>query len=157
MDELVYSPHFFSALEVASQKDYGMIRPNGFSMIGNTKPTTNDMIYEEINLGVEDENYSKFCLFNPELIEETNYTIGCHSADIKTESKIWLTKNIKLLHFNYLSLDYVIDRYKSYKHRLSDENLKNKWGFHYQFKKQEIKEEYNYFLKIEKKCYESSK
>ena len=145
MDELVYCNNLRLALEKAKENGFTAIQPTGYSMIGDQLPTTKGMIYEEINQGVKDDNYSKCCIINPNLITETNYKAGCHSHKLEGEVKIWKTNDVKVLHYNFLSLDYTIERYGKYKERLSDINIKNNWGIHYNFKKEQISKEYNDF------------
>ena len=144
MDELVYSKNLLSSLKKAKDDGYTIIKPQGYSMVGNKIPTSN-MIYDEINMGVEDSNYSKLCIFNPNKIDSINYSPGCHNANPSGEVKVLDTKDIKVLHFNYISLEYAINRYSTYKPRLSQENLKNGWGVHYQYKTEQITNEYNNF------------
>tara|TARA_R110000744_G_scaffold342230_1_gene447385 strand:+ start:3456 stop:4175 length:720 start_codon:yes stop_codon:yes gene_type:complete len=144
LDELIYSANLLAILQEAKANEYTMIKPQGYSMIGDSIPTSN-MIYDEINMGVEDDNYSKLCMFNPNKITAVNYLPGCHNANPVGDVKILETKNIKLLHFNYISLGYAIDRYATYKPRLSEQNIKNGWGVHYQYKTDQIASEYNNF------------
>lgn len=145
MDEIIHSTNLRGALLAATKNGCSVIKTQGYSMIGNKIPTTSLQIYDEINFGKYDDNYSKITIINPDLVEETNYSVGCHTADVKTKGKTWYTNDIKLLHYNYLSKDYVINRYSTYKNRMSDENIINNWGYHYQFKKAEIEKEYNSF------------
>ena len=74
-----------------------------------------------------------------------NYSIGCHRATPKFEGRLLETNFIKLLHFNFLSLQYAIDRYAIYKDRLSDINIQQNWATHYTYKADKIREEYNMF------------
>ena len=143
MDELVYCNNLLLALKKAKENGFSAIQPTGYSMIGDRLPSTKGMIYEEINKGVKDANFSKCCIINPNLITETNYKDGCHFHKLEGEVKIWKTNDVKVLHYHFLSLNHTIERYGKYKERLSDENIKNNWGIHYTFKKKQIEDEYN--------------
>jgi len=142
MDELVYCNNLLLALKKAKENGFTAIQPTGYAMIGEKLPTTKSMIYDEINKGVKDINFHKCCIINPTAISETNYRDGCHFHNLEGEVKIWQTNDIKILHYHYLSLAYVIERYAKYKERLSDENIKNNWGIHYTFKVKKIIKEY---------------
>jgi len=145
MDEFVYSTDLLNTLRKAKEDGYTIIKPQGYSMIGDNIPIANGMIYDEIPTGVKDNNYSKLCIFNPNSISEINYAPGCHDAQVCGDVNVLLSSNIKLLHYNYISLDYAINRYSTYETRLSEENLRNGWGTHYQYKKDIIIREYEQF------------
>ena len=99
MDELIYCEKIHSALNQADFLGYTAIIPKGYSMVGDKLPTTEGMIYEEINKGKQDNNYSKMSIINPNKVDETNYDII----------------------------------------------IKNNWGLHYNFKKEQINKEYEDF------------
>ncbi len=51
----------------------------------------------------------------------------------------------------FLNVDYIVQRYKMYSERLSDENLEMRWGYHYQQAEQEIRDSYHNWAKIVEK------
>ena len=53
-----------------------------------------------------------------------------------------------LLHINHhLSLDYIIEKYKVFNERLSDEDKKRKHGIHYGFSEERLRRNYANDLK----------
>ncbi len=82
-------------------------------------------------MGVPNSLYSKHVMFRPAEIQEINFTPGCHSC--KPIGNVIPSREIaNLLHYKYISEDYVISRHKLYQSRLSDINKKFKWGHQYE-------------------------
>ncbi len=142
MDELLYyDKDIHKYLQYLKENNFTLIEPAGYRMIGDFIPTTEKMIYDEIKFGIKDEQYNKLCMFNPNEIQEINYEPGCHIAhpigNIKVEKF-----NFKLLHFKWLSLEYVIQRNKQYRKRHSKIDKKHDWGIHHKFSKRILKKTY---------------
>jgi hypothetical protein len=55
----------------------------------------------------------------------------------------------------FINEDLLAEKYKSYKSRLSAENLKNNWGFQYKDEEEKVRESYKNHLKIAKNIYGS--
>lgn len=121
-----------------------IIRTHYIQMVGTGQS------YYTIYNGYEYPEESKFLCFDKSRIFEMNYDFGAHYAfpfgDVEFSKKIY-----KILHYKYISLDYVISRHQMIKKRMSAFNLKNKLSFHYLFSKRKIKKDYNFFLKNSKK------
>jgi hypothetical protein len=118
---------------------------SGVSII---KSEVYDMINLEDNLNIAGMKYGvkgpqpgKSCLFNKKLITAINYGIGSHTCS--PEGKvIYSKKAYKLYHYNSLNPEVTIEKFKIRAKRLSPENLKNRWGYHYLMTPEEIREEY---------------
>jgi len=110
---------------IISSKGYNM-----YNIVDTNK--VEDMFY-----GVRAKQYDKYYLFNKNKIQDINYSAGCHIANPVGEVELSNNK-YNLLHFSYLSAEYIIKRYKQNASRLSDENKKNNWGIHYNESEQTI-------------------
>lgn len=109
---------------------------------------TYDMINLQDNLDITGMKYGvkspipgKFCLFNKKYISEINYSPGSHTCDPKGKV-VYSTKAYKLYHYNSINPQVTIEKFKVRAKRLSPENLKNGWGYHYLMTAEEIREEY---------------
>ncbi len=131
-------------LKVEESKGSTIINFEGYDMVN----LLNDIDLYKIKNGVRTKWYDKKVLFNKKHIKEINYKEGCHSCNpignIKYSNEIY-----KLFHYKYLSEDYLINRYKIFSSRLSEENKKKKWGTHYLKKEIEIR---NIFKDLKNKC-----
>ena len=119
-----------------------IISAEGWNMIN-----TEDNPYlelKDIKWGSRAKQYDKYYLFNKKYITEINYTAGCHFANPKGVKK--MSDNIyKLYHFRALSEDYVVNKNIIFGKRLSKQNLKNNWGFHYLDSEETIRRNYKVY------------
>ena len=134
IDEFLYHPNFLEELVRLKQTGYTVIRPIGYDMITADLPATTGQIYDQVKEGMRNREWDKMALFDPNKIEEINFSPGAHWC--LPEGYVKALKrdhDFKLLHFRYLGFDYVLDKHKKRAARLSDINLKNNWGYHYRF------------------------
>ena len=134
IDEFLYHPNFLEELVRLKQTGYTVIRPIGYDMITADLPATTGQIYDQVKEGMRNREWDKMALFDPNKIEEINFSPGAHWC--LPEGYVKALKrdhDFKLLHFRYLGFDYVLDKHKKRAARLSDINLKNNWGYHYLF------------------------
>lgn len=104
----------------------------------------------EINYGLPAVQYDKSILFNRKRLTEINYGAGCHHCEPKGDV-VFSVINPPLYHMKFLNVDYIVQRYKMYSERLSDENKQMRWGYHYQQAEQEIRDSYHNWAKIVEK------
>jgi glycosyltransferase involved in cell wall biosynthesis len=83
--------------------------------------------------GFHDDNYSKWCIFDPKAIKEINYVHGCHVAKPKGDLR-WAYKTLTLFHYrNVGGPDRLVKRHAEYRKRLSAWNIQWKAGDHYNY------------------------
>jgi glycosyltransferase involved in cell wall biosynthesis len=103
----------------------------------------------QVQYGLEAIQYDKTILFNKRYIKEINYGAGCHTCNPSGDI-IYTDINPPLYHMKFLNVDLLVEKYKSYASRLSDENLRMKWGYHYQQAEQDIRDSFHNWSKIVK-------
>ena len=108
---------------------------------------------QNIKHGIEAVQYDKVICFNKKYIKEINYSPGCHQCN-PIGDIIFTDKRPKLLHMKFLNEDLLVEKYKSYASRLSEENIKQNWGHHYKKEEENIRISYKNHLKISKNIYE---
>lgn len=121
-----------------------IIKTEGWDMIGDS------LNINDINEGIRSPGYDKAVMFKPREIKEINYEPGCHNEKPESYGDITVHYNsikIKLHHYKWLKLDYVIQRYQEFNKRLSDINKKYQWGIHYSFSPEHLTDFYNTALK----------
>lgn len=102
---------------------YNIIRTQGYDMIG-APPS---------QLGCANNMYSKYVMFRPDAFTQIGYQPGCHSINPTPNGQVLLSKETaKLLHYKYISEDYVYNRHVLYQVRLSDFNKQYGFGVEYQ-------------------------
>jgi glycosyltransferase involved in cell wall biosynthesis len=140
IDELVYHPNIIDFLAFNGSQ-HSVFKPAGVNMIADKFPTTSGQIYEEVQRGSFHPGSCKPMLFDPNRVAEINFDPGGHTANRKKiTGKLWLWRNhhgdpfrspIKVLHFKFMGLNYVTNRYRQLANRLSESNKKRGWGSHY--------------------------
>ncbi len=113
IDELIEVPF--------SMKKYTIINTRGFDMVGLPNERR----------GVPNRLYSKHIMFRPKYINEISYNPGCHTCSIQGKV-IGSTEIANLLHYKYISEEYVFARHSMYQKRLSEINKSQGWGLEYQ-------------------------
>lgn len=120
IDEINYHPAILDYLE--KQKQYSIIQPPAFEMVGEKYPTEDKQVFEIIDYGVprtENKDVNKLSIFDPQRVSEINYHKGCHRADpIGDINILYLDKcEIKFLHYKWLDPAHVWNRLEQYKKR----------------------------------------
>jgi len=99
---------------------------DGYNMVNTEGPLN----LHELSFGFRDTIYDKTLLFNKSKINDINYQPGCHVCGPSGEVK-YSTNIYKMLHYKYLGVEYTVSRYKMFADRLSDENKRMGWSYHY--------------------------
>ena len=125
--------------------DQTLFKSKGYNMcnVGNVE----DIL--TIRHGIEAVQYDKVLCFNKLYIKEINHTPGCHSCN-PIGDVIYTSKRPKLLHMKFINEDLLVEKYKSYASRLSEENKAKQWGYHYSEQEQSLRESFKNHLKLAK-------
>lgn len=115
-----------------------LIQATGYNMVN----FNDDLNIESIVYGVRAKSYDKTICFNAAKIKEINYGPGAHSCSPIGLQRYTVLK-IKLWHYKYINIDYMIKRHAEYGNRLSDENIKKGYGAHYLYTPEQITNEFN--------------
>jgi hypothetical protein len=122
--------------ELKNEQDKGttIIKTLGWNMVN----LNNKIVFEKIEHGFIHIHQSKKILFNKSKVKEMNYDVGAHN--IKPKGVILYSEKVyNLCHFKYLSGDYLVERYKTLNSRLSQINIRNRWGTHYNAKEENLR------------------
>ena len=134
VDELLYHPDIINFL--SNNYNYSMFKPFGYNMISTSFPQPNKNITSQIKMGVRDILFDKQCLFKPKELIDINYDHGAHvcKPEFKSNnSETYFSSDLKLLHYKYLGLQYILDKNKRCSDRLSQFNLISGCGAQYTY------------------------
>lgn len=146
MDEFLYHKDMEAVLQSICEQRVSFPTISGYEMYSLDWPEYDrtKQLPEVVKMGVRSKWFDKHIVFDPHRIVDTNYDSGAHHAcptgvvnrgDTDTE--------LKVLHYKYLGINYLLDRYKQLGNRLSSYNIENDLGTHYLIKKQELEEQFN--------------
>jgi glycosyltransferase involved in cell wall biosynthesis len=137
-------------LQIEADRGRTIIRSTAYHMI-NMK---DEIDVPSMTHGFRDEQtgifYDKCLLFNRAQLSEINYNVGAHS--IRPVGNANFTDGTyRMLHYKYLSPQYLIDRYRVYAERMSEENKKNNFGGQFLSTEENIRNEFEHKRAIAQK------
>jgi hypothetical protein len=145
MDEFLYHPQMEQFLS-ANLTRHSIFELEGFDMVSEHFPPIDKKITNTVKTGVPCSWLNKMILFDPHRIVEINYEPGAHEAYPEGIVSIGVDTELKLLHYKYLGKNYVLDRIKEYRRRLSQVNREQQLGMHYEDEDAQIIEKVNNYL-----------
>jgi hypothetical protein len=131
MDEFVYHPDLRAHLERCAACNATICIPQGYQMVGDQLPTHDRPLFEQIPNGTYCNRFSKPVIFNPNAIAEMNFVPGAHRALPTGFVHPDVAPALKLMHYHWLCLNWVVERNKWRAERLSNINKQNGWGAEY--------------------------
>lgn len=142
-DEFLYHDNL---LDFLTNNKFDVYYPTGYNMISNYFPDDyTKLITEQVTLGEYCKNYSKSVIFNPKTIKDINYGIGAHESNPigYSDIQIYNGDDLKLLHYKNLGFEYRYNKNSTYGKTLSNYNLSNQFGWHYNMTEDEQYSEYS--------------
>lgn len=137
VDEHLYHPNLKTYLQENISKGITLDVTTGFEMVSDYFPNTDQPLNETIRHGVRSSSYDKPLIFNPNAIQEINFTPGRHNAN-PIGNVIKPPKNeLLLLHYKYIGFDYLNSRHNELKQGLRQDDLRNSWGYQYLWNEQQ--------------------
>jgi glycosyltransferase involved in cell wall biosynthesis len=118
IDEYLYHPDGLNDVLLKSkERGTTLLVPTGYMMISYQPPVGPDPLFTQFRRGVHHQPSSKPCCFNPSQIIDINFAIGAHTAEPTGDVHRMEYPGLKLLHYHYLGLDWVMSRYAARKPR----------------------------------------
>ena len=138
-------PILYKYLEECTAKGITLIIPNGYEMFSEFFPNDDKPLCETVKNGVKSYMMDKPQIFNPNAIQEINFTPGRHNA-YPTGNVVKPQENeVLLLHYKALGFDYVNSRHSALSQGLQEVDIVNGWGIHYTFDEQTRLEQFEKF------------
>ena len=142
IDEHIYHRNLRGYLADCKRQGTSLIIPAGYNMISDTFPRTDEPLSRTIKYGVRDLFWDKPQLFNPNKIKEINFAPGRHTAAPTGEFLTPEAQDVKMLHFKYLGIEYLIRRHSELRNGLTRRDIEEDWGNQYLWDEERNTEEY---------------
>lgn len=142
MDEHLYHPNLPGYLKQCQEAGVTAIPAEGYQMFADSFLDADGRLCDLITRGMRYKKMDKLCIFNPDAIEETNFVPGRHKANPTGRVVFPKKRDLKLLHYKYLGLDYLVKRYAELRTGLSQKDIEKKWGHQYLLDKERIEKEF---------------
>jgi glycosyltransferase involved in cell wall biosynthesis len=141
MDEFLYAPDIMRLFEKAKRQRSAIICTDGYEMVGDKFPVDDGrQIWEIVDTGVQSGVFSKRICFSPEI--DICFTAGCHHCNPRGKNVKVSSVHASMLHYRWLGVEYVMERYSVYRQRLSEYNRLHKYCDEYNRDKDEVKKIY---------------
>jgi hypothetical protein len=149
LDEFIFHPRFLQYLRACREADITAIRGIGYEMVADRFPVDDAPLVESVTLGVRSVGHDKLCVFDPDALTETNFAPGRHMAAPK--GSVWWPqrREVLMLHYKQLGVEYVIQRSAELRAGLRDGDVKQGWGRQYLMSPADIAENW---VKLRSAC-----
>ena len=131
VDEHLHHPEFITYLDRCLSTGVTAIRAIGFDMVSRNAPPPNHLLFETVTRGLRSGGFDKLAVFRPDCIDETCFSVGRHTASPIGNVVFEPVRQVKLLHYKYLGVDYVIGRNATLSKGLRTRDIDQSWGQHY--------------------------
>jgi len=138
IDEFLYHPDFLGYLRRCRCRGVTCIPALGYNMVADHFPAPDDALTATIRRGVPYYMMSKLRLFDPNAVEETNFTPGAHAAGPTGKIVYPDRDELLLLHYKALGVDYLCRRTAMMQTTRRSQDLANNWGHHYRLSEADI-------------------
>jgi len=145
VDEFLYSPNLINYLIRCANEGVTAIPALGYQMISSTLPSSDQSILELVKRGCPWNLMNKLSIFDPNKIQETNQIVGRHKAEPVGEVKYPDVDELLLLHYKYLSFEYVYQRNRDLKNKLRSFDKEKGWGHKYSWTREQLQKDWDQF------------
>ena len=151
MDEFLYHKDIISVLESYETDSATVANIVGFNMVSSNWPKEGIPIVSQIKDGFRHDVFDKPILFKTSF--NMKFSVGCHPGgeeyeQMKNQENFKFgSEPIALLHYKHIG-DRNILKAKVNASRLSEVNIKNKWGAHYLLTDEQFDRRTNYVREI---------
>ena len=139
IDEHIYHPELLHYLGRCKEQGVTAIESIGYEMVSDRFPAGGRPLVDLVTHGARSTGHDRLCIFDPQAIDETNYTPGRHEASPKGRVVWPAYPEILLLHFKQLGPEYPILRSAELLKGLKARDLEKGWGTHYAWSGAEIR------------------
>ncbi|MFY9557537.1 MAG: glycosyltransferase family 2 protein [Blastocatellia bacterium] len=143
IDEHLYHPDLRGYLGRCRREGVTLIKAEGYEMVSDEFPRGRQPLYKRIKFGMRSAQwFDKIQAFDPNKIEEINYEPGRHEAHPTGEVSMPALTDVKLLHYKFLGLNYVVPRYLQLRTGLRPKDIEMSWGSQYLWDSEKIVAQY---------------
>jgi hypothetical protein len=142
--EFLYSEDLRQTVEELKEQGVSLVKPEGYNMYSESYPAflPDNPITKQVTRGIRTSKFDKCILFDPHAVVEINFEPGAHVCHPLGRIKSIAQGEVKLLHYKYLGVNWLIARSRQYAQRLSQDNIDNGLGVEYLEKEETLKKEF---------------
>lgn len=145
IDELAYHAQPLAALQKAKRDGLTVLPARGWEMIGESLPAAGPLV-KGIARGVPSRAESKIAIFDPNAVTDIHYGPGRHRAQPLGRIVRPARPLFDLLHYKYLSADYLVQRYRELGARMRQGDIQARLGVQYRKSEAQLRAEHQRLL-----------
>ncbi|HTJ65849.1 MAG TPA: glycosyltransferase family 2 protein [Alphaproteobacteria bacterium] len=142
IDEHIYHTDLKGYLRDCAEKGITAIDAIGYEMVSDAFPAGREPLYEQVTEGVRADKQDKLVAFNPDAVIKSNYQPGRHEANPEGRIVRPARREVQLLHFKHLGMDYLTRRSGELLTGLKDGDIERDWGIQYTWNRDQIAEHF---------------
>ena len=140
MDEFLYHPKMEDFLRAFKASGSTVLAPVGAQMVSETFPewSPGAQLTELVRTGFvprlgtkQYRQRSKWCLLDPNAIDEMNWGPGLHTSSPKGNVRLWVSETALLLHYDFIGRSRLFEKMRRNRDRLTEEALRKGLSRHY--------------------------
>jgi hypothetical protein len=131
IDEHLYHPQGRDYFRRSLRKGYTVLPAKGYEMVSDSFPGREAALHITVKNGIPSDFLNKLCAFQPDAITHIGYGVGRHQAAPRGRVIAPPCAELKLLHYKFLGVSYVIERYAQLRERMRQGDRDRQWGRHY--------------------------
>lgn len=147
IDEHLVHSDMKAYLERCRRSNVTIIPAIGYQMLSRVFPDENHHLCATNTIGAFWDKMCKPSIFNPNTIDEINFIYGRHIAYPVGDARLPDNDELQLLHYKYLSLDYIMQRFAVLKTGTGRRDVENKWRGKYCWTRQKVEAHWAEFEK----------
>lgn len=145
IDEHLHHADILNYLYSCRKHGITLLPALGYQMISDEFPAKHEYLAASRTQGTPWGVMNKLSIFDPDLIEETNFEVGRHEANPTGEIVLPEEDELLLLHYKYLGQSYLIERNSFLAGGLGKIDRANQWGYQYTYSKEKFGEQWDFF------------
>jgi hypothetical protein len=111
----------------------------GYQMITETFPSPDEWLCRSRTVGAPNGYMNKLCIFNPDALQETAFSVGQHDAEPTGDLRWPERDEIMLLHYKNMDFERTLTRHMELAKRLGSLDNEKGWGFHYHWAREKLR------------------
>jgi hypothetical protein len=134
IDEHLHHPGIETYLAQCKRNGVTLMPALGFEMLTDDFPAAAEHLASTRTMGAPHGHNSKLRIFDPDAIEEVDFSVGGHLATPRGRIVLPERDELLLLHYKHLGLDYALERNSFLQKGRRALDLQNDWGYQYAYK-----------------------
>jgi len=147
IDEHLDHSNILDYLSSCQRSGVTIIPARGYQMLSKSFPTCSEKLSLHETFGAPWAKMCKLAVFDPNAISDIDFEFGRHTAALSGRVIRPRFDELKLLHYKYLGVDYIVDRFAALKEGLGTRDISNRWLGKYSWNRNEIESHWNQFAR----------